>query len=240
LGDLALNERLAVLQRHAGRRWLQRVRAAHARLERIGWPEAAHQTAMEILGYRFNRAVMLGIATQYPAADWARGVAPAEIYAAFRALWQLQGVRPANHPRLRLQQYHAWTAAAPGWAERLLVLGLAAPAGFSAGTPTGEVRAAAGLARLRERFAAELTGGAVGGTRLDNLVCDGFLPLLAAHTGRDLFGLWFHWFAGDLPEQVRAALPKLGVTGGRAQPRCHGYGQGLLGWIFAHEADASR
>ena len=240
LGDLPLSERLAVLQRHAGMRWHQKVRSARLRLEKIGWREAAHQTALEILGYRFNRAVMLGIATHYPADAWARGVATRELHEAYRVLWQLQGVRPANHPRLRLQQYESWTAQRPDWPTHLLAFGEELPVGFSAGTATGEIRAAAGLAKWRDRFANEITAGTIGGTRLDNLVCDGFLPLLAAHTGRDLFGAWFHWFAGDLPDQVRSALPKLGVTGGRTQPLCHGYGQGLLGWIFVHDPDASR
>jgi len=81
-------------------------------------------------------------------------------------------------------------------------------------------------------------GEAVGGTRLDNLICDGFLPLLAARTGREResSGLWFHWFPGDLPPSVGAGLRRLGLSGTRAQSACHGLGQGLLGWLLDHEA----
>ncbi len=240
LGDLPLCERRTLLQKHAEMRWHQKVRSARLRLEKIGWREAAHQTALEILGYRFNRAAMLGIATRYPAKAWTGDLDTGELCEAHRALWQLQGVRPANHPRRRLQQYQSWAVKSPDWPARLLLLGAVLPGGFSAGPATGEVRAAIGLARWRDRFVREITAGVVGGTRLDNLVCDGFLPLLAAHTGRDLFGLWFHWFAGDLPDQVRSMLPKLGVTEGRTQPLCHGYGQGLLGWMFAQDSGASR
>ena len=83
-------------------------------------------------------------------------------------------------------------------------------------------------------------GGAVGGTRLDNLVCDGFLPLVAARSDGDLFAAWFHWYLGDVPAQLRRALPKLGVAGMAGQPLCHGWAQGLLGWILEREARASR
>jgi hypothetical protein len=83
-------------------------------------------------------------------------------------------------------------------------------------------------------------GGAVGGSRLDNLVCDGFLPLLAAREGGDdLFNLWFYWYLGDFPDVLRRALPKLGLTGPRGQSLCHGCAQGLLGWVLQHEACAS-
>ena len=92
----------------------------------------------------------------------------------------------------------------------------------------------------REQFVRDLIGGAVGGTRVDNLVCDGFLPLIAAVSGRDPEALWFHWFLGDVPDQVRKALPKLGIAGRGAQPLGHGWAQGLLGWILEHEAHASR
>jgi hypothetical protein len=85
----------------------------------------------------------------------------------------------------------------------------------------------------------EVTGGAVSGTRFDNLVCDGFLPLVAAETGRELGALWFHWFPGDVPAQVQAALPKLGISGRGAQPFCHGWAQGLIGWLLEQSAGAS-
>jgi len=75
---------------------------------------------------------------------------------------------------------------------------------------------------------------------LDNLVCDGFLPLAAAAGGQDLFAAWYHWFLGDVPALVRKALPKLGLTTRPDQPLCHGRGQGLWGWILAREARASR
>jgi hypothetical protein len=70
-------------------------------------------------------------------------------------------------------------------------------------------------------------------------MCDGLLPLAAAQAGRDLFAHWFHWYPGDLPDTVRRGLVRLGVAGTREQPLCHGYGQGLLGWILTREFNAS-
>lgn len=230
----------ALLREQAAERWRQKVRFAKLRIARVGWTAAAHCTALEILGYRHNRAAMLTVATQYPLAAWTDGTGIAQIYEESGALWQTQGVRPANHPRARLRQYQAWVGAHPDWPERLRQMAKTLPAGGLEAMPTKLARQALGLAERRETFARDLMGGAVGGTRLDNLVCDGFLPLAAAEAGNDPGIVWFHWFLGDVPDQVRAALPKLGVAGRGAAPLCHGWGQGLLGWILEHEARASR
>ena len=239
LAERPAADRATLLQHHAEIRWKQKVHFARVRIVKLGWSSAAHHTALEILGYRFNRAVMLGVAGRYSLAEWANGLVPRRVFEEQRSLWQLQGVRPANHPLTRLQQYQQWVTRQPDWPARLLEMAAMLPAGLAADNATKDARAMAGFGDWRERFAGEMAGGVLGGTRLDNLICDGFLPLVAAQTARDLTGLWFHWFAGDLPDQVRVALPWLGVTGSRLQPLCHGYGQGLLGWILEREARAS-
>jgi hypothetical protein len=88
-------------------------------------------------------------------------------------------------------------------------------------------------------MAQEITSAAVGGTRFDNLMCDGFLPLLSARTERDFLPFWFHWFAGDLPPRLTTVLRSLGVFHGRMQPACHGPAQGLLGWMLAREGQSA-
>jgi hypothetical protein len=146
-------------------------------------------------------------------------------------------VRPANHPYLRLGQYAAWCRAQRDWPEQLVAFAGSLPvvaAEDNAG-PTAIMRRRLGLPALRARLAREIATEAVGGTRLDNLVCDGFLPLLAGKVDRDLFPVWFHWFAGDLPPRIGSILRGLAVVGGRAQPACHGMAQGLLGWMLARE-----
>ena len=235
LGTLPARELAALLQRHASARWKQKVHFARLRLQRLGWESACHHVALEILGYRFNRAPMLRVAGQWPLAEWANGrVDPVEVYAAEAQGWSLQGVRPANHPRTRLRQYAAWVRERPDWPARALQLGARLPA-IAATSPTPAIRRTAHFADLREGFAEEICGGAIGGTRLDNVVCDGLLPLLAAESARELDGLWYHWFAGDLPPLLTSGLRQLGFFDGRAQPACHGAAQGLLGWLLERE-----
>ncbi len=241
LAATPLRELQQILFAQALGRWRQKVRFAKLRIEKLGWTAAAHHTALEILGYRQNRSAMLLVAAKYPLETWSADVETQLVFEMERGFWQLQGVRPANHPLTRLRQYHRWVSARPDWPERLpLMTGPALEGRGEITTATSQVRKTAGLKNLRENLARDLTGGALNGTRLDNLVCDGFLPLVAAQTGKELFAVWYHWFLGDVPLLVRKALPKLGLAGTRAQPLCHGRAQGLLGWILAREVRASR
>ncbi len=224
---------------HAEGRWRQKVQYARRRVERLGWPEACHHTALEILGYRFNRAPMLKIAARAPLAQWLAGrVEIDELVELERVAWSLQGVRPANHPRVRLRQYAAWFGGGAPWPDRLERLAGALPV-FSIGADphrTTAWRKRWSLPGLRVRFHREVVGGSVAGSRLDNLACDGFLPLLSARTACDYSGAWFHWYAGDLPSMFRTALRSLGLLGDSLHPACHGYAQGLLGWLLIRES----
>jgi hypothetical protein len=148
-------------------------------------------------------------------------------------------VRPANYPRLRLQQYQAWVSRQPEWPEILRQIMPAIPPGLTSASPTPLARKEAGLSALRETLAWQVMGDAIGGSRLDTMICDGFLPLAAVATGRDLLPVWFHWYLGDVPGEVRRALRETGIAGPGATPYCHGWGQGLLGWLIDREARAS-
>ncbi len=223
-----------LLTRHAAQRWRSKVGFARQRIARLGWDGACHHAALEILGYRLNRAPMLAVATQFPLAAWAAGkVDPAAAWAAQEGCWQAHGVRPPNHPHRRLRQYAAWTAARPDWPARLRALAATLPAPPPDGAePTRALRHQHRLPALRNKLAAALCADAVGGTRFDTLVCDGLLPLLAAETGTELGGLWQIWYPGDLPETLLPALRALGVFTAPARPACHGTAQGLLGWLL--------
>ena len=228
-----------ILLEKAEARWVQKRRFAALRVEKLGWTAAAHQTALEILGYRHNRASMLAVAASHPLAEWAEGLDIDELFRHREGQWQLQGVRPANHPRLRLRQYQGWFAQQPDWPEELRGIIPAFPPHLSFASSTGQVRKEAGLAGLREALAGQVMGHAIGGSRLDTLICDGFLPLAAVATGRDLLPGWFHWYLGDVPLEVRRALRETGIAGQGVTPFCHGWGQGLLGWLLEREARAS-
>jgi hypothetical protein len=242
LGGLAPAELERLLRRCAERRWQQKVYFARLRLARLGWESACHHAALEILGYRFNRAPMLRVATAWPLFAWTKGEGTAdEAFVAEENRWSVQGARPANYPRVRLRQYAAWARQRPDWPARLEALAHTLPAGSGAADlSTIDFRRAHALAKFRARLAREICADAVGGTRLDNLVCDGFWPLLAARDVGEFFAWWFYWPPGDLPPQVTSVLRALGVFTHPAKPACHGFSQGMLGWLLARENFAGR
>jgi hypothetical protein len=135
-----------------------------------------------------------------------------------------------------LRQYAQWIHQRPEWPAHALQLAkdLSFPAAVLEAA-TRDVRRGQSFAALRGRLADELCAEAVSGTRLNNLICDGLLPLIAAATGSDVEGCWHHWFCGDLPPWLTSGLRQLGFFDGRAQPGCHGSAQGLLGWFLARE-----
>ena len=239
----------ADLMERAAERWAQKVRYARLRIERLGWDEACHHTALEILGYSANRAPMLAVATAFPLPAWRERCGCAENAvrwidgclaqspAAWR--WRAQGLRPANHPRTRLRQYAEWISARPGWPELLAgIAGQFSGDALEESLATREIRNQRQFRSWRARLADVLTGDMVGGSRLDTLICDGFLPLLAARerTGvTTLHRYWCHWFMGDIPAKWSALLRSLRVIGDRDWPAAHGVAQGLLGWLLSEE-----
>jgi len=225
-----LRERLMEL---AVQRWTQKLRYAGLRVRRLGFDEACHQTALEVLGFRFNRVPMLNLALRYPLATWA-GLTVVELDARFaeqEQAWARAAVRPANQPQQRLAQYTRWASACPQWPIRLAELAVSWPT-LLISEDTRAVRRTASLAALREQISLEICGGAVGGTRLDTLICDGLLPLAALRTGHDFSGLWWHWWAGDLPGFLRNARSDLRSV---LTPQCQGAIQGLIAWALELE-----
>lgn len=228
---LPLAERRELLGRHARLRWERKIHYAKVRIAKLGWREACHQTAMEILGYRRNRAAMIHVATRFPLETWEASVpGEEELFAA--GSWIRRGARPANHPRRRLRQYLQWVEARPDWPERLRET-LAAQAGAAPGFDryaARPFRTACDLGKCREAWAREICGGVVGGTRLDTLFCDGFLPLIAADAGGGdrFFGYWFSWYAGDFPDRVLGTLRTAEIVGGSGYTNCNGFCQGVL------------
>jgi|UniRef100_UPI0040493898 hypothetical protein len=218
-------------------RWHQKRRFAEIRIGKLGWVEACHQTAMEILGYRYNRVPMLNLAGRHSLNEWrADGRLTADgLMREEGGHWARSGVRPANAPKRRLQQYLDWVSNVPDWPQRLLNLGTDIPVASSAGS-TRQVRRDLGLRGWRMRFGAQLCAESVGGTRLDTMICDGFLPLLSAQIGADLQGFWYHWYPGDMPQSLNLVLRQTDCSGSERATFCHGVVQGLIGWLLAREA----
>ena len=83
---------------------------------------------------------------------------------------------------------------------------------------------------MRKEIRDDVLAKRIGGIRLDTLVADGFLPLLAAKAEKDLFPHWFHWYAGDFPVKLKSFLRKASLAGpGSGFPFSNGLVQGALG-----------
>ncbi len=196
---------------------------------------------------------MLALAEAVPLADW-RGAAAAGLIQGDMWIdevmrkvesgdWARGGVRPANQPRRRLRQYADWVAACPDWPERLvaeagaLVVPVRAEVAVAAGAVGLRARRKAWrLREVRERLLINVCGGALGGTRFDTMVCDAWLPLLAARAaepedGEALGRLWADWVPGDAPEELTRLAREFQITGASGEALAQGDLQGLLGWL---------
>ncbi len=216
--------RLRRVREAALARWRQKVALARQRLAMLGWAEACHLSALEVLGYARNRAPMLRLAGQFPLAEMA-GQSVEALYHFAESDWRLAGSRPENHPRKRLGQYLHLLAQSPAWPDALAAWGADLPP-LSGDQPTRMARRQGHLAARRDLLAAGPLAGAIGGTRLETLVVDALLPLLAAETEQALWPWWWHWFRGDVPDHLLEVLRAAELTTPE-QPLCHGLAQGV-------------
>ena len=220
----------SLLAERAQERWNLKCEFAQKRIERLGWEEACHTTAMEILGFSENRIPMLRVATTVSLAELREAPPDLEsLYEIGSGMWTTRGTRPANYPRLRLEQYLHWVVENPDWPralERWASKGLVDDA--LASEPTGVLRRAAEMPRLKREVGARVCSDCVGGSKLDTLICDGFLPLLSARKLGSFKKLWFHWYAVNAPKEASSSLRKLAVIEPKTFPLANGWVQGLL------------
>jgi hypothetical protein len=236
LSGIAPAKLRAEVARHAEWRWSAKVGLARARIERLGWEAACHHAALEVLGYRFNRAPMLEVAERWSLDAWRSGLSVEAVFESQSSEWSRGGVRPANRPRLRLAQYAEWMAARPDWPARLAEWGDGA-----------RERAFGGRGRTAERkaLAQAVCGEVLGGSRFDTWVCDAALPLLAARQGEGdaapgLKLRWLGWKPGDAPAELLRLAREFEVAGEGGGTLRQGELQGLLGWLASLAARAGR
>ncbi|HCR30489.1 MAG TPA: hypothetical protein DIV79_10775 [Opitutae bacterium] len=230
-----------LLSEKARERWTIKCGFARKRIERLGWEGACHTKALEILGYSENRIPMLRVAAAVSFEEFRLDPPRLEsLYEIGGDMWTTLGSRPANYPRLRLEQYLNWVRENPDWPNDLekwaSKLSVCDP---SASPSTSAFRREVDMPRLKRELGASVCSTRVGGSRIDTLICDGFLPLVSAQAEVPLFNLWFHWNVGDAPEGAISSLRKLSVLESRRFPRANGWVQGLLKLRAAHEDRSS-
>lgn len=234
LDGLPLNKAAGELALRASRRWRGKVHFSRVRFQRLGWTAACHHTALEVLGYRFNRTPMLQVAARWPLPAWTGEAVSSTALEENGMTWVRVGMRPVNRPEKRLAQYASWVRAVPDWPQRWAQLAaeLSRSKAACADTEAGPARRAAKLAIWRRRIGDEVCGGFLNGPRLDTFICDGLLPLWAARSGDDLGDIWRVWYPGDQPAKLSGHLQRMGIIDGRERPASHGAFQGLLDWLI--------
>lgn len=233
-----LAERRVHLRQYAHKRWQQKYNYAWDRLRRDGWEQACHTLFLEALGYRRNRAPMANLALQNSPAKMRSDLVNAESEEALATRyfgevhgWKLAGLRPANHPRKRLAEYLRLVRQKPDWAVQVRAYLLETAARLPINTPaTAAYRKLGGLTPMRKAMASSLAS-IWNGPKLDTLIVDVLLPLLATQDEKHynaLETLWYHWFAGDAPESWRLFLDSCQLLSDRAHPVSNGAYQGAF------------
>lgn len=229
-----LPERRRQLMEHAKRRWRMKCHYAAQRIGSLGWQKACHQSALEVMGFARNRVPMLMIAERFSLEEFARDELELEaLLETAQDRWRFAGCRPANHPKTRLGQYRQLARERPDWPHRLRDWGLDLN---SQGLNTTKsvwgssvARSSLGIRELRMSMGRDVLAESLSGARIDTLVCDALLPLLASETRTDLFAHWFHWNPGNGPDSCADALKLLQVLEPRKIPMSNGWLQGILG-----------
>ena len=224
-----LPERRAILHRKGLLRWRQKMKFARQRIQHSGWAEACHQFFLEVLGYRRNRAPMFSIAVRYTLEQMSASDKPGSYYYQQQIQkWKLAGIRPYNHPMTRLEQYLNLLKKNSDWPGPLLGELGALPSQTNADLDSHAFRKQTRLPEIKKSIQENILRECLGGSRLDTLVCDALLPLVAAETGKDLMPYWFHWYGGDVPHSLTRYLKDTEVIDGRHHPVCNGCNQGAL------------
>ena len=213
----------------AQKRWVQKKNFARKRLLSVSDPkQALHECFLEVLGYKRNRSQMARVSQLFPINEWSSNkVEPREALDSIHN-WKMRGIRPANHPQLRLQQYHQLWEKNPLWCESLLAMNIKDSENAKI---TNRKRLK--LSNLNREWKEEILRGVWAGTRVNTLWIDACLPILAEIHQRDYFATWFHWYAGDFPRSLYEIARKAKIAGHSYKiPFSNGSLQGILGYCI--------
>ena len=222
-----LVQRRKYLQEAAQQRWQQKVDFAHQRLQSQSWEELCHQMCLEVLGYASNRSVMARLALSHPLGQLRLKMIDADrLFAEFSEDWNLNGLRPANHPRLRLRQYLQLLSAQPNWPQRLADFFTALPAAKISEFPR-RFRQQYALSKLQEAIRCDIFSSQLASGKLNAVFCDALLPLAAAAGLCSGQAYWTHWYAGNVPDGLRRFVKHAQIVDFH-HPHSNGNYQGAL------------
>lgn len=217
------------LYSRAKRRFELKRAFAKLRIKTQGWDDACHQMALEVLGYKRNRIGMSTIALKYPLSELrSKKYSAAELYTSQKEQWKTNGIRPANHPLKRIEQYCELIRLNPDWPQKWKDFSNRL-GDFTENMTTAQFRRKYGLTTLAEEIKQEIFGNTLSGTRFHTLLIDALIPLAAAHhIDKNFLDLWMHWFSGDIPDQVTEFIKKTPLLESKEQTHCNGLNQGVL------------
>lgn len=230
--SLQKGQQLMLLEEAAQKRWLQKCRYAEEVIQALGWHGACHRAVLDALGYRRNRVAMRRLSETHSLDQWLK-YRDETFYEEQKSNWCLSGVRPANHPRLRLQQYRKLLQAYPYYMDQWFMLEL--PMQDSLIQSTSVFRKMHRVPYLRQYMGSAAFAGVFSGSRLDTLIIDVLLPYLSAQKQEPYFALWYNWFSGDIPRPVDHLMRFFGIYDSREYPRCNGLAQAALQILLEDE-----
>ena len=219
---------LSRLAECAHARWCAKRDVMHNRLRYNNWSQICHEIVLEAFGGRRNRAVFAKVALDYSFDKMRQDLPSAEhLYESRRGEWRLAGLRPFNHPKLRLQQYIDLFGENPDWPELLHSM-----SPIQSSVPFNPMNTASfrknSPVRKSVQSIIRMICPHLPNTLVNTLIADVFLPLLSAKRGDEFFPPWYHWHPGNFPKSLAYFLRHQCAKRGIKVPLCNGLQQGLL------------
>lgn len=227
LAAVPADGRFRILKENARERWTQKCRFLKKRMEEDGWTAFCHNAALETLGLKQNRTQMLHLAQRFSPSVML-GMDAETLFKTEEGNWKLFPIRPANHPKRRIEQYLELLEKNPDWRIQLKAAGTRFPKfPIAENAFSKKFRKQNRMSEIHKFFAEEIFAGTIAGTRFETLLIDAFLPAVSVVSQTDLFDFWFHWFPGDMPAAIPKNLRKAGVVSPE-QPMSNGLFQGFV------------
>jgi len=228
-----LHERQQLIEQLSHKRWKEKAAFAAKRLKRHSWQQCCHECALEVLGYSRNRSPMNRIAGRYSIEFFAQELDIERAFIEENDSWRLKSIRPANHPKLRLQQYANVCRNNPQWPEQ--VMKILADLNSRPCKNTSVFRKENATKALQNKISEVVFSGQIGEKRLNTLLCDALFPLAEAALQIKTEDYWLHWYPGDYPASLGRTIKNLSLAQSGI-PVSNGLCQGLLRLIIDAKA----